>query len=368
MSTPPVILPAHQSEPDEIEIRLSDIVQFLRDSRKTVLQWSLMALVVGVIYAYLKPNEYTSYVTVMPEVQGRAGGGLGNLGSLAGLAGINLDGASGYTADAIRPDLYPSMLQSVPFGLYILSQTVRADNRTFTVQNYLIWSDKNSTGSRIRQSLFGWLTSDSDGAAQAQLAKSHAQSANQPLQLTKEQEGLILAMNKRVFAEIDKKTGVLTIDAKMPDPVVAATIAQLALDYLTKYISNYRTGKSRQQVMFLTQQVTNARRRYEAAEYTVSAYRDRNRSIFLNTAKIEEQRLQADYLLAQTVYNDLSKQLEQARIKVQEEAPVFQVLEPARVPLQKSEPKRTITAIGFAVFGAIIGLSVFFARWFMIRR
>ena len=175
-------------------------------------------------------------------------------------------------------------------------------------------------------------------------------------------------MNERVFAEIDKKTGVLTIDAKMPDPVVAATIVQLALDYLTKYISNYRTGKSRQQVMFLTQQVTNARRRYEAAEYTVSAYRDRNRSIFLNTAKIEEQRLQADYLLAQTVYNDLSKQLEQARIKVQEEAPVFQVLEPARVPLQKSEPKRTITAIGFAVFGAIIGLSVFFARWFMIHR
>jgi uncharacterized protein involved in exopolysaccharide biosynthesis len=154
----------------------------------------------------------------------------------------------------------------------------------------------------------------------------------------------------------------------MPDPTVAATVASLSLNYLTNYITNYRTGKSRQQVKFLSQQVTSARRRYKAAEYGVSAYRDRNRSVYLNTAKIEEQRLQADYLLAQGVYNDLAKQLEQARIKVQEEAPVFQVLEPARVPLRKSEPKRTMITLGFAIFGAIIGLFVFFIRWFVRRQ
>jgi hypothetical protein len=39
---------------------------------------------------------------------------MGNLGSLAGLAGLNLDNPAG---DAIRPDLYPEVLQSVPFAL-----------------------------------------------------------------------------------------------------------------------------------------------------------------------------------------------------------------------------------------------------------
>lgn len=365
MSTIQAIPPVNQSDPDEIEIRLSDIVQFLKDSRRTVLRWALAALFVGALYAYLQPNEYTAYVTVMPEWQTKGASGLGNLGALAGLTGISLDGVSGNT-EAIRPDLYPSMLQSVPFGLYVLNQPVRANNRSFTVQDYLIWSAENSTGSRVGQTLFGWLSSDEDVGEKA--VSNRQQNPAQPLLLTENQEDLIQAMNSRVVAEIDKKTGVITIRAKMPDPAVAATVARFSLDYLTNYVTNYRTGKSRQQVKFLTQQVINARRRYQAAEYGLSAYRDRNRSLFLNTAKIEEQRLQADYLLAQTVYNDLSKQLEQARIKVQEEAPVFQVLEPARVPLRKSEPKRTMIALGFAIFGAIVGLAIFFVRWLISRQ
>ncbi|WP_080237806.1 GNVR domain-containing protein [Spirosoma rigui] len=344
----------------EIEIRLSDIVQFLKSSRRTVISWALGGLVVGGVYAAFQPNQFTSYVTVMPELQARGTSSLGNLGAIAGLAGINLESGAG-GPDAIRPDLYPSMLQSIPFGLYMLKQPVRVENRLFTIESYLDWADKNSLGSRIDNALFGWLSSDEPATSKS--TKEPAPNPSQPLVLSRDQEGMVLNMTKRVVAEIDKKTGVITITAKMPDPVVAATVARLSLDYLTNYVTSYRTGKSRQQVTFLDKQVTGARRRYEAAEYNLSAYRDRNRSVFLNTAKIEEQRLQADYLLAQTVYNDLSKQLEQARIKVQEEAPVFQVLEPARVPVNKSEPKRTIIALGFAIFGAIIGLAIFLVRW-----
>lgn len=351
-------------EEEEIEIRLSDIVQFLKDSRRTVLSWAFVGLVIGALYAWLQPDEYTAYVSVMPELQAKGGSGLGNLSSLAGLAGINLDAAG--SAEAIRPDLYPTMLQSIPFGLYMLNQTVRADNRQFTVQDYLTWSAENSTDNRVRQTLFGWLSSDNGKAARP--VSPRPQNPAQPLQLTNSQEGAIGTIKKRVFAEIDKRTGVLTITAKMPDPAVAATLARLALDYLTTYVTNYRTGRSRQQVQFLSQQVSTARRRYEAAEYGVSNYRDRNRSLFLNTAKIEEQRLQADYLLAQSLYNELSKQLEQARIKVQEEAPVFQVLEPARVPLQKSDPKRTTITTAFTIFGAMLGLCWFFVRWFVRRQ
>ncbi|MBC7571847.1 MAG: lipopolysaccharide biosynthesis protein, partial [Spirosoma sp.] len=149
-----------------------------------------------------------------------------------------------------------------------------------------------------------------------------------------------------------------------PDPVVAATVARLSLEYLTDYITNYRTEKARQQVTFLAGQVSESNSKYQASEYALSNYRDKNRNLFLNTAKIEEQRLQADYLLNQSVYNELSKQFAQAKIKVQEETPVFKVLEPATVPLRKSGPKRTIIVLGFAVLGGILGLVyALFRRW-----
>ena len=116
---------------------------------------------------------------------------------------------------------------------------------------------------------------------------------------------------------------------------------------------------------FLTKQTEEAKERYQKAEYALSVYRDNNRYLNLSTAKIEEQRLQADFILTQTLFNDLSKQFEQAKIKMEEDAPVFKILEPARIPLKKSGPKRTITMAGFIVVGVIIGIIVFFIRKFV---
>ncbi|RYC68539.1 MULTISPECIES: Wzz/FepE/Etk N-terminal domain-containing protein [Spirosoma] len=336
---------------DEIEIRLGDIIQFFKDSRRTLLVWTAVFLVIGAVYAFSLPNEFTSTVRVMPELKTPAGaGGLGDLKSLAGLAGVSFDNLSG-TSEAIRPDLYPDIVQSVPFSLHLLQQPVtsRSNAKSQSLEQYLIQQDKSWIGS----------ISGDGGTEETSLRPSGS-----ALQLTKKQEELSKKVSKRVSATIDKKSGIVTITSQMPDPVVAATTANQTLNYLTTYVTNYRTGKSRKQVQFLSQQVNNARHRYQAAEFALSSYRDRNRSLFLETAKIEEQRLQADYLLAQTVYNDLSKQLEQARIKVQEESPVFQILEPAQVPLLKSGPKRTLIVLAFAAIGGILGfLYALFSSW-----
>lgn len=349
----PLRHPVEKPDPenDEIEIRLSDVVRFLRDSRWIVLRWAIAFMLVGVLYALSKSNEYTATVRVMPELKTSAGGGLGDLKSLAGLAGVSLDNLNG-GSEAIRPDLYPDIVQSIPFTLHLLNQPVitQEHSKPQSLQQFLTTQDSGG--------LFSWVGGSEETPEKPVKINSNA------LRLTKEQEELNRTIGKRVSAVIDKKSGIITISSQMADPIVAATVAKQTLDYLTNYVTNYRTGKSRKQVEFLTQQVNNARRRYQATEYAVSSYRDRNRNLYLETAKIEEQRLQADYLLAQTVYNDLSKQLEQARIKVQEESPVFQVLEPARVPLQKSGPKRTAIVVGFTVLGTLLGLAyALFRRW-----
>jgi uncharacterized protein involved in exopolysaccharide biosynthesis len=175
------------------------------------------------------------------------------------------------------------------------------------------------------------------------------------IQLTKREDNIIKNIQSSVMSVFEKKSGILTISTTEYEPNIAAIVAQYSLNYLTNYIIDYRTEKARRQVNFLRKQVTEAQRRYQFTEYAISKYRDNNRATYLNTAKIEEQRLQADYLLAQSVYNELSKQLEQAKIKVQEETPVFKVLEPATVPLQKSGPKRVIIIIIFMVATMIAG-------------
>ncbi|GAB4015118.1 GNVR domain-containing protein [Spirosoma koreense] len=339
-----------------IEIRLSDIVAFIKANRLKILLGGVAGLIIGALYAFSKPNIYKVEVTVMPELQGRGAGGLG---AASVFAGLGLDNTN--ASDAIRPDLYPNVLESVPFAMDILKQPVYSKklNATTTLEEFI---NKTSTASFIDK-IFSLLTVNDD---EEKKNKGGAYNT-QAIELTKQQDGLVKLVQGSVLSAYDRKTGILTITATMTDPIVTASVAQLSLNYLTSYITAYRTDKARKRVVFLANQTREAKQRYQAAEYALSNYRDRNRSIFLNTAKLEEQRLQADYILEQSVYNDLAKQLEQAKIKVQEDTPTFKTLEPPKVPLQKSGPKRTFIMLGCAVAGVFISMAYAITRRLFLR-
>ena len=107
MSITEAINRKNSEEEDEIEIRLSDIILFLKKNRRRIIWGFVIGLCIGALYAFSKPNMYTTEVTVLPESQSK-GAGLGSLGSLAGLAGINVDNIN--SQDAIRPPRESSKL------------------------------------------------------------------------------------------------------------------------------------------------------------------------------------------------------------------------------------------------------------------
>lgn len=347
-----------QAEKEQIEIHLSDIVDFLSVNRSLLILSAILGLLVGTVYAFSKPNTYTAQVSVLPEAQNKSNGSLGGLSSLAGLAGISLDNLN--TQETIRPDLYPNILQSIPFVIHILDQEVYSSKskKEIKLKKFLTTTENNFIENLFEspQSSLSILKDNGIRSNQNYLSETR-----EIVQITKEQEDLITSVQRAVSSEFDRKTGIFSITVVETDPIIATLMARLSLEYLTTYLTNYRTEKSRQQFKFLSKQVDDAKSRYQTAEYAISKYRDQNRSLFLNTAKIEEQRLQAEYLLTQSVYNELSKQMEQAKIRIQEETPVFKVLEPATVPLHKSGPKRlTIIIISglLTVFTVLIGLVI----------
>ncbi|MFC5413002.1 lipopolysaccharide biosynthesis protein [Larkinella bovis] len=338
---------------DLIQIRPGDLWKFFQRSRNAVLLFAMLGAVIGLYYAFSKPDDYKAAVTVMPEVSaGSAGGAGGGLGSLAGLAGISLDNAAG---DVIRPDLYPNVLESIPFALDILKQQVYSQTyrTTMPLQTYLQRHGRETA----LQRLTGQTDSNPpDPAKPATVNLPDPKNYSKALQITPEQEGLANALINRIQTTYERRTGIVTIEVTLPDPVVAATVARLSLEYLTNYITSYRTQKVRNQERFLSEQVEQARRRYQASEYELESYRDRNRSLYSGLARIAEQRLQAEFLLSQNVYNDLSRQLEQAKIKVQDETPVFKMLEPPRIPLRASGPKRMMLIFAATAAGILAGL------------
>ena len=75
---------------------------------------------------------------------------------------------------------------------------------------------------------------------------------------------------------------------------------------------------------------------YYAAQEKYADYLDSHDNIILQSVRAEQERLQNDMSLAYQVYSQVASQLQVARAKVQEEKPVFAVIEPAVVPLEPS--------------------------------
>ena len=81
---------------------------------------------------------------------------------------------------------------------------------------------------------------------------------------------------------------------------------------------------------------------------------DSHDNIILQSVRTEQERLQNDMSLAYQVYSQVASQLQVARAKVQEEKPVFAVIEPAVVPLYPSGVSRKAYVLTFAFLSVCI--------------
>ena len=57
--------------------------------------------------------------------------------------------------------------------------------------------------------------------------------------------------------------------------------------------------------------------------------------------------------ILQSVVQQLASQVEQAKLQVSKDTPVFTIIQPVNIPFQKSEPSRTVLVIVFLLLGFI---------------
>ena len=141
---------------------------------------------------------------------------------------------------------------------------------------------------------------------------------------------------------------------EMQDPYVAATVLEAVVENLKTYVSDYRTSKARQDVENLSVICEERRQDYYDAQQAYAKYTDANKNVVLNSTKAEAQRLQQEMNLAYQVYSQVATQLEGARIKVQQDKPVFAVLEPVTVPYKKSAPSKAKILVVFTLLSGCL--------------
>lgn len=345
------IQPAPESSEQEID--LLELLQKLWAGRQLILKWCAVGAVVGLIIAFSIPKEYTTTVKLAPEIQGNKSN-LGGLGSLASMAGINMGSMN--STDAVYPELYPDIVQSVPFmtALFDVQLTDAKGEQSWPVSEYVseeLRSPWWSTVLGFPFKVLGWvkgLFSKEDETLES--------GTIDPFRLTKEEDGIVKTLQDRISASVDTKTQVVSLSVTMQDPLISATLTDTVMRNLQNYITEYRTNKARNDLAFTQRLFNEAQKKYYEAQQRYAQYVDQNQGIVRRSFRTEEERLQNEMNLAFDVYNQTAQQLQMAKAKVQESTPVYAVVQPATVPLKASKPSKVMTLIGCIFLSGILSM------------
>lgn len=332
--------PTPETENDELEIDWMDLLRKIIAIRKTLYKAAGIGLVLGILIAFSTPKQYTVSVTLAPEM-----GSDSKSGGLASLASSFLgSGSLGNSPDALNAALSSEIVASTPFLLELFDTRVQTLDGELDTTLVAYLDEQRGSWMRAVLSAPGRVIGAIKGLF---IEKPDTVATLNPFQLTKEESKKVEFLRKNIFADIDKKTGITTLSVTLQDPKVTAMVADSVIVKLQQYIINYRIAKAQEDCAYLEQLYKERQQEYYDAQQRYARYVDANKSLVLQSVRTEQERLQNDMNLAYQVYSQVAQQLQVARAKIQEEKPVFAVVEPATVPLQPSGTSRKIIILGF---------------------
>ena len=347
-------VPRPVQESDEID--LVDLLRKLWVKRKLILTVTAIFLLIGIFVAMVSPVSYTASCTVVPQSGENKSGGLGGV---AAMMGVNL-GTGGISGGTLSPGIYPEIVKSVPFTLEIMQTpivTEKSDGKAITLYEYYTekqYQDRNLLGS-IKKYTLGL-----PGVILGSFRKE------EPVQETVAQGDTMTvyslnAKEKRAYNAIqgalqvttNSKDGSVSIGYSFPEARPAAEVSNQIYRTLEKYVASFKSEKLEDNLQFVEESYETARKDFLQAQSRLAAFQDANRGLVTATARSTETRLQSEFNIAFSVYSELAKQREQARIAVKENQTILTLVNPAVVPNEKSAPRRSIILIGFLFLGFV---------------
>ena len=351
---------------DEDEIDLLELAKTIWNKRIFIIKVVALGAVVGLLAALLSPKEYKSTATLMPEYSTESQGGASSLlrqyGGLLGMSG----GSYVSNSNAIRVDLYPNIVQSTNFQLKLMDQPFYFSDIDAEATLFDYYTELNSPG------LLGILAEYTIGLPGkilgAILPKKELMTTvpgeakeSMVLNLSKDEVGVIGILRQKITASLDEESGIVSVSVTLPDNVAAASVTEYTITELTEYLTEYRTEKVLRDLTFVEEQLATAKARFEEAQLTLAEFRDSNQGTLSAKAQTEEQRLNSEYQIAFNLYNGLTQQYEEAKLKVQEETPMFKTLEAVQVPLE-DETSGAMILLVFIMLSGIGSVSWIFVQ------
>jgi uncharacterized protein involved in exopolysaccharide biosynthesis len=292
-----------------------------KEKRKFLLFNSIVFALTLLYLLFLTTPFYEGSVTILPEY-GTKSTTLSGLSQLAALAGIP---AGEGAPTEIYQNLIPSesVLETVMYQKY---KTKKFDHPV----NLFEYNEVKKRGNGYSRSDF--------------------------LALYKSLRGSI-------STKVDRFTKILDITITMPESRLAADVANAVVESLDLYIRTKRKSYALEQKYYLEKRTEQLKDSLSKAEERLKNFRVQNRVVGQSPQLMLEQgRMLREVEILQTVYVELTKQLEIAKIDEIRDTPVVNLKEPAKDPVIKAGPARMNKLLTIMILSLLFSAAFFIFR------
>lgn len=363
------IPPTRQQPAESDEIDLKDLFIKIWTQRKLIFVVTAIAIVIGLLVAFLSPVEYSASCTVVPQQTEKSGG---NLAGIASMMGVNL--GSGMSGETLSPTVYPNIVKSAPYCSDIMQTKITTKKSSVPITLYEYYTE-DEYRDRNLFSIIAKYTIGLPGTILSAITSNDSEDLGQAIysdtitgkviSLSEDERKVYEIISNNIQLELNSKDGYIVLGYSFGEPEAVAQITQNLYTTLDKYVRNYKAQKAEDNLIFVQSSYEDARADFLRKQSELAAFQDANRDLSTASARAILRRLNSEYDIAFTVYNELAKQLEQAKLAVKQSIPVLTVIDPVVVPNQKSAPRRAMILIVFTFLGVIIGIGWVFIKPFI---
>ena len=312
------------------EIDLIELLKTAWDGRKQIIIISFVFVLVGVAAALLSPVVYSSSTTfINSQTESSSSSGLSGV---ATLVGINLGGMS--SGSEIPPTMYPQIAESIQFKRDLLNSFID-EKEQIKLEDYLV--DYNAFEKSVSEN-------------------------NNKLFISKYEDALFNVINDIISISVNQKDGFVTILANMPESEYAANTCINAREILQETIINNKIKSAKQKLEYSEKQLASKRIEFEEIQNKLAYFNDSNLNLVTSSVINEREKLEAEFQIINAVMIELSKQVEQRKLQVSEDTPVFSILKEASMPVKRSSPKRTQMVFIFGFIGLVLSVLYILVR------
>lgn len=341
---------------DEQEIDLVELIQRMWHNKGFIIKTTILFMVVGLLVALFSPKVYTASCDVVPQTSGNSKDS--QMSALAKMAGINL--SQDQEAQTLSPLVYENIMASTTFRKELMQTELNFQEADRPVSFFEYYTSEEFNKPTVIDYVLKYtigLPGVILGAIRGEQPEPEYSMGDSAIETTtKEEYEALKTLGGFLSLTLDDKKGYITVTVNMPEPLAAAQLAQATVDLLQKYITVFKVEKVQSNLDFVQSRYDEVKREFEDVQARRARYRDANHNTIKNQARIEQERLEAEYQLAMNIYGELAMQLEQAKIKVKETIPILTIIKPVTVPYKKTKPQRAMILMAFTFLGAVAGM------------